>query len=85
MNAADVATPEALVTAVFIPPANVPDAPLDGAENVTVTPESGAPDAFVTVATRRAAKALPTAALCGVPEVATIEPGVGGELLTVKL
>jgi hypothetical protein len=47
-----VATPEEFVTAVFAPPANVPDAPeMGGAVNVTVTPLSGLPPPSFTVTT----------------------------------
>lgn len=41
MNTAAVATPDALVIAVFRPPANVPLAPLPGAAKVTVAPLTG--------------------------------------------
>jgi hypothetical protein len=50
VNVTDVATPLAFVVAVFTPPANVPLAPLPGAVNVTVTPETGLLDASLTVA-----------------------------------
>ena len=53
MNAAEVATPEALVIAVFAPPANVPLAPLcAGAMNVTLAFGTGFPRLSVTSATR---------------------------------
>jgi hypothetical protein len=63
VNVADVATPEALVTAVFTPPAKVPLAPLPGAANVTVTPLTGLFAASFTVATNGAANAVLMAAL----------------------
>ena len=63
MNAADVATPEAFVVAVFTPPAKVPDAPLVGAVKVTVTPLIPAPLEFSTVTTRGFANAVPTVAV----------------------
>ena len=63
MNAADVATPEEFVVAVFTPPAKVPDAPLVGAVKVTVTPLTPTPLEFSTVTTRGLANAVPTVAL----------------------
>jgi hypothetical protein len=63
VNVAEVATPEALVTAVLTPPAKLPLAPLPGALNVTVTPLTGLlPESF-TVATNGAANAVLIAAL----------------------
>ena len=86
VNTAEVATPEALVTAVFTPPANVPEAPLLGAVKVTVTPLTGCPVELVTVTASGLPNAIPTAALCGVPPLAAIEAAFGGaEVLTVKL
>ena len=76
MNAADVATPEAFVVAVFTPPANVPEAPLLGAVKVTVTPLTPVPLEFSTVATNGLANAAPTVAVCGVPLVAVMEAGL---------
>jgi hypothetical protein len=70
VNVADVATPLALVVAVFTPPANVPLAPLAGGVNVTTTPLTGLLPASVTVATRGAANAVLIVAFCGVPLVA---------------
>jgi hypothetical protein len=84
VNTAEVATPEALVTAEFTPPANVPEAPLPGAVNVTVTPLTGFPFESSTVAARRLANAVFTVAVWGVPPLAMIEPGVA-LVLTVKL
>src|SRR6266478_2173976 len=58
VNIAEVATPLALVTAVFTPPANVPLAPVcAGAVNVTVTPETGLLPASFTVTCRVEANA----------------------------
>jgi hypothetical protein len=74
VNTADVATPLELVVAVFTPPAKVPLAPDVGGAKVTVTPLAGVPP-VVTVATRGAANAAPTTALCGVPLVALIDTG----------
>jgi hypothetical protein len=62
VNMADVATPDAFVMAVVTPFANVPLAPVDGAVNVTVTPESGLLPASRTVASRLDAKAVPRVA-----------------------
>ena len=70
MNVKDVATPLALVVAVFVPPANVPLAPLAGGVNVTTTPLTGLLPASVTVATKSAANAVLMAALWPEPLVA---------------
>src|SRR5437016_2777034 len=75
VNVAEVATPDALVVAVFAPPAKLPLAPLLGGVNVTVTPFTGFPLALVTVITKGAAKGELIAALCGVPLVAVILAG----------
>src|SRR3989442_685721 len=48
-------------------------APLDGAVKVTVTFATGFDDASVTFACSAVANAVFTVALCGVPEVATID------------
>ena len=63
MNAADVATPEEFVVAVFTPPAKLPEAPLLGAANVTATPLTPTPLEFWTVSTRGFANAVPTVAV----------------------
>jgi hypothetical protein len=60
-----------VAVAVLLPPAKVPLAPLAGAVKVTTTPLVGDPP-VVTVATRGAANAVLTTALCGVPLVAVI-------------
>jgi hypothetical protein len=68
------ATPLPLVETVSVAvpePANVPLAPAPGAVKVTETPLMGMPDSE-TVASSAAAKAVPTAVLCGVPAVAVI-------------
>ena len=75
MNAADVATPEEFVVAVFTPPANVPEAPLLGTVNVTVAPLTALLFESFTVAISALVKAVLTVALCGVPPVAVIEAG----------
>ena len=78
MNTGAEATPLALVVAVavrppFVPPVNVPLAPLEGAVNVTVTPLTRFPPLSFTVACRLLVKDLVIAALCGVPAVAAID------------
>jgi hypothetical protein len=70
VNVADVATPLALVVAVFTPPAKVPLAPEAGGVNVTTTPLTGLLPESVTVATNGAANVVLIVALCGVPLVA---------------
>ena len=76
VKVADVATPLAFVVAVFTPPAKVPLAPLVGAVNVTSTPLTGLFPASVTVATKGAANAALTVALCPEPLVtATLAAG----------
>ena len=82
VNVGAVATPEALVdtTAVrppFVPPVNVPLAPLDGAVKVTEAPDMPLPLASVTV-TAKDVKAVFTATLCEPPLViASFEAGPG--------
>src|SRR6266849_1729239 len=71
VNVAEVATPLALLVAVFTPPAKVPLAPLPGAVNVTTTPLTGLFPASVTVATKGAVNAVLIAALCPEPLVTT--------------
>lgn len=75
VNGIEVAMPEALVTAVFTPPANAPVAPVPGAVNVTVTPLTAMPLASSTVAMSGAPKTALICALCGVPPVAEMEAG----------
>src|SRR5258708_13338082 len=58
VNVADVATPLAFVVAVFIPPANVPLAPLAGTVKVTTTPLTGLFPASVAAATNGVLKAV---------------------------
>jgi hypothetical protein len=73
VNAAEVATPLALVVAVFTPPAKLPLAPVLGAVNVTVTPLTGFDPLSRTVTTSGNAKAELTATLCAEPLVAVTE------------
>jgi hypothetical protein len=85
VNSADVATPDAFVTAVFAFPAKAPLAPAAGGLNVTVTPLSKLPPASFTVASRRFANAVLTPALCGVPPVAVIDAAGPGLFISAKL
>jgi hypothetical protein len=85
VKTAEVATPEALVVAVFTPPANVPLAPLTGAANVTSAPLTGLPPESLTVAASAAAKAVLIPALCGVPLVAVIDDGLPVVFVSEKL
>src|SRR6266849_5016960 len=85
VNVAEVATPLALLVAVFTPPAKVPLAPLPGAVNVTTAPLTGFWPLSSTVATRGAANAVLIAALCGVPLVAVIEAAGPAVFVRLKL
>jgi hypothetical protein len=79
----DLATPDALVTAVLAPPGKLargPD-PGGGMTNVTVTPPTGLPLASFTVATRRFAKAVLIGVLWPDPLVAVIDAGGPGVLV----
>jgi hypothetical protein len=73
-----VATPELFVVAVVVavPFANVPLAPVLGAVNTTLTPDSRFPPLSFTVAASSVPNAVLIVALCGVPAVAVIEAGV---------
>src|SRR5271166_2959501 len=84
VNTAEVATPEALVIAVFTPPAKAPLAPLPGAVNVTVTPLTGLPPESLTVATSGAPKAVLIVAFCGVPLAAVIDAAAPALLVSAK-
>jgi hypothetical protein len=75
VNVAEVATPLALVTAVFSPPAKVPLAPLVGAAKVTVTAFTGLFEASRTVTCKAVPNAVLIVALCGVPAVAVTLAG----------
>ena len=85
MKTAEVATPDAFVTAVFTPPANVPLAPLPGAANVTVTPLSRLLPASLTVADSAVPKAVFTVALCETPPVTVMLAGAPAVLVRLKL
>src|SRR5437868_11209376 len=72
VNVAEVATPEALVVAVLMLPANVPLAPLPGAAKVTTTPATGLLPASFTVAISGGAEADSFAALSRVAPVCAL-------------
>jgi hypothetical protein len=84
VKAADVATPLAFEVAVFVPPANVPLAPLPGGVNVTSTPPTGLFPVSVTVATNGAANAALIAALCPEPLVTVTFAGGPARLANEK-
>ncbi len=86
VNGAD-ATPEAFVVTVivFVALLNVPDAPDDGAVNVTLTPDTGLLPASFTVTASAFPNAVETVADCGVvPTFAVIEEGAPAVLLSEK-
>ena len=87
MKAEAEATPEVLVAAVAVvpEPANVPLVPLEGAVNVTVTPDNGLPPASFTVACSAVANAVLICALCPEPCVAVIAPGAPTVLVKPKV
>jgi hypothetical protein len=68
---------------VLAEPLKLPLAPLPGAVNVTVTPETGFPLVSFTWAFNATAKTLLTVALCGVPAVAVML--AAGPAVFVKL
>ena len=67
VKACEVATPEAFVVAVFMPPAKLTLGPEAGGVNVTTTPLTGLLPASDTSTTNGAPNAVFTFALCGVP------------------
>ena len=75
VNAADVATPEASVSAVVTPPANVPEAPEPGAVKVTVTFGTGLFPESLTRAFKGPANKVLMEAVCGDPLCTEIELG----------
>jgi len=87
VNAVEVATPAVFVVSISVTVvfAKVPLAPVAGAVNVTIAPLTGFWPLSKTVATRGAANAALTAAVCGVPLVATIAAGDPVVLMRVKL
>jgi hypothetical protein len=81
------ATPEALVATVIVivELLKSPLAPLAGAVNVTLTPDTGLLLPSFTVTASGFANAVPTVADCGVvPAFAVIEPGVPAVLVSEK-
>ena len=70
----DVAMPDVLVVAVTeVAPPNLAPAPVDGAVKITGTPATGFDELSVTRACSALPNAVPTVALCGVPERVTID------------
>jgi hypothetical protein len=85
VNTADVATPDALETAVFTPLAKVPLAPEAGGVNVTVAFGTGFPPESFTRATSGLENTVLVPADCGVPLTAAIENGVPARLASEKV
>src|SRR5579884_303370 len=85
VNAADVASPCALLTAVLIPPANAPLAPAAGAANVTVTPLTGWFAPSVTRTTKGAANAWVTVVVCEDPDEMASKPAVTAVAVTLTV
>jgi hypothetical protein len=81
----EVATPDALVVAVFTPPANVMLAPEPGGAKVTVAFGTAFPPASVTVATRGLVNAVFSDALCPLPLLTTIFAAAPAVLVSEKL
>jgi len=77
-----VATPVASVDteALTVPPVKLPLAPVAGAVNTTIAPETPLPPLSFTVAFNAANTAL-MATLCGVPEVAVMLAGADARLV----
>jgi len=89
VKTAAVATPFAPVVAVmvrppFVPPLNVPLAPVDGAVKVTTTPFSKLPPLSFTVTARLVLNAVLITELCGVPAVAVTDAGAPAKLVKEK-
>ena len=75
VNAGAVAMPEGFVTAIVeTDPANAPEAPVDGAVNVTATFAIGLPPASSTRATMGEENDWPTVADCADPEETLMDP-----------
>jgi hypothetical protein len=70
------------VSPPFVPPANVPLAPVDGAVKVTVAPLTRFPPLSFTVACSAVGNAVVTGTLCGVPAVAAILAGGPARLVS---
>src|SRR6187549_1884918 len=84
VKAGAVAMPLALVTTVALA-ANVPEAPVEGAVKVTLTPLSGLLPASATRTCMAVANCVFTVALCGVPAVAVIVAAVPAVLVRAKV
>jgi hypothetical protein len=84
LTATDVATPDALVVAVTVPPAKVALAPLPGAAKVTTTPGTGLLFASFTVTDSGEPKTVLIAVLCVMPPVAVIDAGAPAVLVAEK-
>jgi hypothetical protein len=81
----EVATPLALVTAVAVaPPPNSAEAPLAGAENVTLTPATGLLPESRTVACNAVAKLVLMSAICPAPALAAMDAGDPPALPTIR-
>jgi hypothetical protein len=79
VKSAAVAMPLEFVSAVFTPPANVPEGPVEGAVNVTSTPEPTVlPEESRTVAWSLTANVFPMRAFCPEPAVALTLDGEPG-------
>src|SRR5512137_2165439 len=76
VNGEAVAVPVASVKVVSASPETKrPDAPDEGAEKITLTPDREFPEESCTTAFRSVAKGVPTIVLCGMPVAARILPG----------
>jgi hypothetical protein len=84
VKTAAVAIPAVSVVAVLTPPANVPPAPDEGAENVTTTLLTAFPDESRTVAAILVPNAVFTCVLCGVPAVAAMLAAGPGVFVNTK-
>jgi hypothetical protein len=86
VNTGAVAIPLLFVAALAVAdPLKLPLAPLPGAVNVTIAPLTALPPASLTVACRAVAKAVPSAALCGVPALAVMLAAAPAVLVRLKL
>jgi hypothetical protein len=87
VNAGAVAMPFAsvLTTDDAPPPVNVPLAPLDGAENVTLIPEIGFPLASATVAFSAVEIGVSISDRCGVPAVALTDEACRASFVSEKV
>ena len=81
VNVIEVATPDPFVTAVFIPPKNVPLWPDAGGVNVTIAFGTGLPPESLTTATSGLENAVLISVVCGVPPTAAMENGDPGRFV----